>query len=483
MNDGILFPVKVELTGDLKLRAELLQKRLHSPDHYAPSDIFRPADYEWPGDYEGRAILAWSLLERFLPCGISKELRQVIAELPKHLNEKGYFGKIYLPELADEQQLSGHGWLLRGLTEYYITSGDENVAPIVKRILEELVIPLNGRYERYPINEALRKEKGEAIGKRGRQIQNWVVSTDIGCAFILTDGVIQASEVFNIDCSSLIEEMIRKFEEIDLLAIKAQTHATLSFTRGLLRYYAQKGFQLAFNLAKRNYALYREHGMCEHFANFNWFLRPETWTEPCAIIDSYMIAMELYRCTGETDYLDDAHRIWFSGIERSQRDNGGMGLDNCPTSDEPFLHPYHYEAHWCCTMRGGEGFYERAMHSMWQIDDALEIAIPTPGIFNFAGGLSIEITTDYPEGTSFEIRTLKAGANPPQKIKTYFAPGGIRKSLHGNGVTVWQGPVLCGRNGEGEFVKINQAWKHNESSLTSLKLKVLFGANEEILHS
>ena len=49
------------------------------------------------------------------------------------------------------------------------------------------------------------------------------------------------------------------------------------------------------------------------------------------------------------------YSIYFNGQGRAQRNNGGYGTDTCAGAYDPFLRVKHYEAYWCCTMRGGEG--------------------------------------------------------------------------------------------------------------------------------
>jgi len=94
--------------------------------------------------------------------------------------------------------------------------------------------------------------------------------------------------------------------------------------------------------------------MTETYENFNWFQRPE-WTEPCAVIDSYQLTLDLWKQTGKAQYLEDAQLIWYNAISYEQRDNGGFGLSNCPGPHDHHLETNVYEAHWCCTMRGSEG--------------------------------------------------------------------------------------------------------------------------------
>ena len=91
-----------------------LHRRLHLPDHYSLETVFQSAEYSWPGDYEGRYLLALSRLQE-----ITGEPDAVLSEfldrLPSYLNAQGDFGAVQAAGHWDEQQLSGHGWLLRGL--------------------------------------------------------------------------------------------------------------------------------------------------------------------------------------------------------------------------------------------------------------------------------------------------------------------------------------------------------------------------------
>ena len=64
--------------------------------------------------------------------------------------------------------------------------------------------------------------------------------------------------------------------------------------------------------------------MTENHENYNWFDRFDTWTEPCAIIDSYLLAVQLWEHTMKPEYRDDAELIYYNGICHTQRNNGGM---------------------------------------------------------------------------------------------------------------------------------------------------------------
>ena len=153
--------------------------------------------------------------------------------------------------------------------------------------------------------------------------------------------------------------MIAVYLSIDKMAIKAQTHCTLTAARGMLRMYRNAQERRYLQGAEEIFALYTASGMTKTDQNLNWWGRPDSWTEPCAIVDSLMVAAELYRCTGKEAYRTLAARIWHNGFSTCQRDNGGAGTDTliCAGSPHQDLYPLLYEAYFCCSMRLAEGLW------------------------------------------------------------------------------------------------------------------------------
>ena len=133
------------------------------------------------------------------------------------------------------------------------------------------------------------------------RVGNWILCSDIGAAFLGIDGVadyyIATGDVRAYD---LVREMTECFARIDKLKIKAQTHATLSAVRGLLRMYEHTGDKRFADVASDTWNLYITQGMTATYANFNWFGRGETWTEPCAVVDSLIVALHMYRLFGKS---------------------------------------------------------------------------------------------------------------------------------------------------------------------------------------
>jgi DUF1680 family protein len=165
-----------------------------------------------------------------------------------------------------------------------------------------------------------------------------------------------------------------------------------------------------------NFALYKSAGMTENYENYNWFARPE-WTEPCAIVDSYMVTMQLWEETQNVDYLNDAHLIYYNAIAHTQRANGGFGCDNCPTgTGEHSLKVHEIEAWWCCTMRGGEGLASAINYSYYNQSNTLTI----PSYHNSElknGAITVTQQTDYPNEGNVKLEFIAPEAfNIPLKL-------------------------------------------------------------------
>ena len=485
------YPVQARLTGLLKERVNISWERLHGSD-YQLDKAFKPVDCFWPGDYEGRLLLALNKLV-YITQKPSPTLDNWCDYFEKFCNAGGYLGPEHTA-FIDEQQLAGHGWALRGLAEMQLREPSERAWNIAANMINGFKKLLAGKVSTYPITDGQRHASGAVDGTADRCIGNWRLSTDVGAVFIFFDGLLQASRVFDIDCRELLSEFYALAQKLDVLAVKAQTHATLTLCRGLLRYDQYYQVPEAEQLAGKLYALYKQRGMTLNYANYNWFDRPE-WTEPCAIVDSFMVAMELFRRTGKDEYLDDAHRIWFSGVERSQRFSGGFGGESCLNGGESELFMKFYEAPNCCNMRGAEGLYECAMRSLWCTgDNVLVIAMPIPGIFTFADGLVVEVVTGYPEGVGYQVRVLAEGAEKITSVRCFrvdenwseaFAaaasdyPQRKRPAAGGSKFTLWQGPVMLGKDPQGDFHKLRDFYCYQKNNAETLKLQCVFEDNQQ----
>jgi DUF1680 family protein len=243
---------------------------------------------------------------------------------------------------------------------------------------------------------------------------------------------------------------------MDIIAIEAQTHATLSGTRAMIRWYELSGKKDVLDRAELVFATYLKHGCTENFENYNWFGRPD-WTEPCAIVDSYLVACQLWQHTGKPEYLEAAQGIYFNGISATQRSNGGFGLNNCSGAHHAHVHTSAPEAYWCCTMRGGEGLSAASRYSAFTGKDSLWLATFMDNQISTtldAGKLSLKQQSPYPFGnaTTLTIDEAPATAVTLQLFSpSYLTP----ESVTVNGSAVELKP-------EAGFIPVGRVWKSGD---------------------
>ena len=385
--------------GLLQSRCLLHYQRMQQPP-YTPDRVFQKKSYAWYGDWEGRAILA--LAHASLSTGEKADhLNEIITKLPAHFNANGYIGPVYDHTLRDEQQLAGHSWLLRGLLAYTKMTQDSAVQGYIQTIVQNLLLPTKGFYKNYPVNCSERALQGEAMGHSTQKIKNgWILSTDVGCAFILLDGATDVYATYGgTQLQALIEEMIFRFLEIDVVKEQFQTHATLTALRGILRYMKTTGNFCYLDAVKARMQIYIDTAMTENYQNYNWFGIPKA-TEPCAVTDSFMVALQLWEITEQSAWLDLAENIFYNGFLASQRENGGFGCDVCSGAEPAYIYyqPINYEAFWCCSMRGAEGLLT-ALQSSFKLKNS-DIILPLYHSFNAKIAqhplTDMQHTTQYP---------------------------------------------------------------------------------------
>jgi hypothetical protein len=391
--------------SELMQRAELNFRRLSEDNYYRISGVFSPPEYDWAADKEGRALLAF--MSHFKLSGRTIECMELLLEqLPGRLNGRGYMGRDY-GKVLSEQQLSGHSWLLRGLCEHYEQFGDALSLRLIRSVAENLYLPSAGRYHTYPIHRS-EVVRGGVSGTELGETQGWRLSTDVGCAFMSIDGLSHAYALTRDErILALLDEMIGVFLSIDRIALRMQTHCTLSAGRGMMRLYRLTENETYLCGAQRIWTDYVQGGgMTLTCQNLNWWLRPDTWTEPCAIVDSMMLSAELYKATGAEQYRTAAARIWHNGMATAQRDNGGAGTDSvvCPGGTDT-LYMKSYEAAFCCSMRLAEGLWyacenaellyarlservERGADGVYRCGDIV-YAQPSGGLENFVRGFTV----------------------------------------------------------------------------------------------
>ncbi len=341
---------------DLDTRIALNHKRLLEP-YYRIEQVFSPPEYDWPGDKEGRALLAFcchAKMGNVIPC-----MEEMIALLPEKVNAHGYLGKIE-EDVIDEQRLSGHSWYLRGLCSYYELTGNETIRSLIDQTVKYLYLPLIDKIESYPLHD--RKGTGGVSGNAGEIVNGWRLSSDIGCAFMSIDGLSHAYQILKSHAlSDLLRKMISFFDMIDKERLGFQTHCTLTAARGMMRMHLLTGIPVYLSNARRIADLYIHSGMTLTFQNLNWWQRPDSWTEPCAIVDSLILFSQLGQALGG-EYKTLARRVCHNALRTLQRDNGGAGCETVTLTGQSTLSIFMDEAPFCCSMRLAEGLLHLFAH-------------------------------------------------------------------------------------------------------------------------
>ncbi|MDO9153635.1 MAG: glycoside hydrolase family 127 protein [Paludibacter sp.] len=409
--------------GELATRIHKNFDRIES-ERYQPNKVFLTDEQSgnWPGDTEGRTILGL-VMNAQASHREPKYLQQIIDLIPSHLNSKGYMGKIQPDGYMDEQQLSGNGWMLRGLCEYYNWKKDPQALSIIKSISQNLFVAGKGKYSKYPVENNSRKMNGAVIGSIQEKRDGWILSTDVGCVFIGMAGAIQAYQTIGgDDLKAVVQEMVDKFMPVDPVGLKMQTHAYLTGLTGIARYYEISKDKKYLDMLQKSWVIYKQYGMTENFENYNWFTIYDAWTESCGVIDSYILASKLWQYTLNPMYLAEMDLIYYNAISHAQRANGGFGCDNCPSAKVNSLKVIINEAWWCCTMRGGEGLSRVAENSYFVSNDTLFVTryCENNAKFYFKNNshLNLTQTTQYPFSNkiTFNVSNVQNAKNVVVKL-------------------------------------------------------------------
>lgn len=173
--------------------------------------------------------------------------------------------------------------------------------------------------------------------------------------------------------------------------------------------------------------------MTANYANYNWFGRPY-WTEPCAIVDSYMAAMSLFRLTRQSEYAILANRIYYNALLASQRPNGGFGCDLCSGTEQSgaFVQTNTdvYEAWWCCSMRGAEGLCSAAANSILTEDNQIWFVHYLSGHY-CTKNADIVVKTAYPNENRLSVSLC--GVKQALQLQLYIPQGAKDVTVRLNG--------------------------------------------------
>jgi hypothetical protein len=393
---------------------------------YRPDEVFVADKAGWPADWEGRLILAlalhWQCTGR-----APAYLDEIINRIPEYLNEKGYLGEVLGAGVNDEQQMAGHSWYLRGLLECRRLGMRKRVDPLIRSVVDNLLIPSQGNYARYPVDPRTRWQSPHwRLSQLQKKASTHAETSDCGCAFIMLDGATALyEETRKPVLRKLIYEMIARYRQLDFEGLHVQTHATLSACRGILRMHRIERDPKLLSLAIRVFSLYKRVAWTDTFGNYNWFGIPK-WTEPCAIIDSFLVATQLWQATAEAKWLDDAHLIYHNAIAHAQRATGAFGTDTCVGPSGNSISPTTYEVTWCCTMRGAEGLARAAQYLFFAEGDTVHV--PFYGdcearLHLGSGDVALTEKTSFPACGAVSFLVTRSTCRRPILLRFHVPPG------------------------------------------------------------
>ncbi|MDT3318138.1 hypothetical protein Q9S71_15020 [Microbacterium sp. KSW4-11] len=385
MTDVVFSPAPTFLTSletDDRLRASVA--RLRGRDYGTTAAIEESTASDWPGDVAGRLLLT---LSRFARDGheTRDRTRELFEAMLDTTADVGYFGTASANEI-NEQQVACHGWVVSAYLQYEVVSDDPRALDAATRVVDELILPALAKLSQYPREREL-VDIGEPSGTAMMERNGWLLSTDTWCVFLALNALVPVWErTRRRDIHRAIVDMAGVANEVDFVAQRAQLHASLAAARNLARFAVLSGSEEAENAAVRIYRDYVQSGRTLNWATFNWFGRHDTWTEPCAIVDSIGLEFALFDLTGDPGHLENIRRIEHNAMAFAQRDDGSFGLDAIATAAHPEIYSISDDAWWCCTMRGALGVIDLRDRSARFNDQSrcVEVLVPRSGIFEDA---------------------------------------------------------------------------------------------------
>ena len=198
----------------------------------------------------------------------------------------------------------------------------------------------------------------------------------------------------------------------------------------MMRMLALTGEKAYFEKALAIYDLYVNFGMTYTYQNLNWWGRPDSWTEPCAIVDSLMLALELYKYTKQEGFRVMAARIYHNGFATLQRENGGAGTDSVVLEGYgDHLYAQMYEAFFCCTMRLAEGlWYIRENSDLLWAETTGTVTKQANGVYTDGDILYTEVTGGAEAYADTEAAADVDGHRLTPIVKYYRVPKDVMEA-------------------------------------------------------
>ncbi|MDR1157218.1 MAG: discoidin domain-containing protein [Oscillospiraceae bacterium] len=438
-----------EAPGYLYARALANAQRLETGTYANVDWVFNNDHGNWAGDMQGRLILGAVRQAAILHDRQSTWLSTLMNKMMEYRVDGAYMNYAYTPGHPIEQYFSGHSWFLRAMCEVYKYNKDPRALETLLNLVDGMLIGGREDIAAYPTRQLTDSSSDTGDGR-------WSLSGgDTACFFMMVDGATDAYHVLKgIDgqearaaqLKEVIDIYVNKYQLAEPVAKRFQTHATLTAVRGLIRYYGDTGEQLALELAIKRMNEYRKFAMTEDYQNYNWWQRPQ-WTEGCAVIDSYEASIDLFRVTGDVEWLEYSQWILYTGLGFNQFPNGGFGTDNCLGTGGQTTLSRGGEAPQCCVMRGGEGMADAILYQ-YLIDPsgallALQYTNSTYTYRSPTGDVTIKQESNYPDESTVKFTITDPGSSTGVRLKLFVPSFVTAFSLSVDGVPV-QNPATDG---------------------------------------
>ena len=404
----------VHLGGELSRRVEMALRRLLREDEFPIREGFTARPYmlnylladllglsdegspcgHWAGDESGRYInvlsyiapYAGNIYPRELKQNLMQKLKDVVEGILPLQRQEGYFGKKELEEgKIYRDQISGQGWLLRGLVEYYKLTRDEKAILSAKKLGD------------YYIKTHLLWTTPEAMIDMEQGKCAYVYSNYTHCI----DGLVNLWRVTKeekyLDLAKKIGKLVKTFEH------SIHSHHFFSTLRGLINLYLATGDKFYLNKVEAEWdeistkGILPTGGVPECYTNW-------TSDEGCSEADWAMINLYLWSITQKPRYIEMAEKIILNHFYWNQCSNGGFsgnyGGGDFRLGKMGNLTPgKRTEAYWCCSMHCTFALAEIARHIFTYNEKTLYVNLFNNVHSTFRMGdseVKLEIETLYP---------------------------------------------------------------------------------------
>ena len=368
----------------------LLSQKIYSDDYLMATLSYENehlAHYpEYSGDVPGRWILAMTAMEKVL--GPQPRLHAFVKEAVKFQCADGHFGRIEQPlEATNRAQIYGNAWMLQGLMSYYEHIGDQEVL--------ESAVRLGNYYlqtEHYWIND---KEIGKLV----------TYGHAFGCYTHVLEGIVMLYKATrNQDYLKLADRIAASAEAFEK-AVHSHMHLStlrgmlalcrLNHDKNLLKKVIDENRRVIENEMLTTGGIYECYGI--HYID-----------EACSVCDFFIVNIQLWEITGETEYRLLAEKIFWNHLLYSQFTEGSFG--SLPVNPE-FLDKTAVPAYWCCTMYGANVLAAYPEYSVSVNNNLITVSLLFSGEFTVqVDGIPVTVTLDA------DFSSITAKITAPQAV-------------------------------------------------------------------